>query len=150
MTLARDVGFNPGAICFVPAPDLTNASQPMLLDQLQLTMPWYKGWRKDIGNGRSILGGTLAEAIDTIGLSMGKERAFFGTICATTGLPSKVITWVHSGFIKLGAKLKLFPKNKQVIVKSFKNIPPFDEKTMDPESDWLEGRQGTLVEIDFE
>jgi translation elongation factor EF-1alpha len=136
--------------CFIPSPDLQNGSQPVLLNQLQLTMPWYKGWRREIGSSRSILGGTLAEAIDTIGMNLAKERPFFATVCATAGIPLKAIAWVHSGPLKLGAKLTLFPHNKHATVKNIRSMPPFDRELMDPESDWLEGRLGNLVELSFE
>lgn len=138
------------AVCFIPSPDLKNGCQPVLLNQLQLTMPWYKGWRREIGSGRSILGGTLAEAIDTIGINLAKERPFFATVCVTAGIPLKVIAWAHSGSLKPGAKLNLFPQNKHVTVKNIRSMPPFDKATMDSESDWLEGRPGNLIELSFE
>jgi translation elongation factor EF-1alpha len=114
LDVARKIGY-PGSICSIPVSDRHISVYSTSLTQAQVTMPWYQGWRKDLGNGQVISGTSLVEAIDSIGFSCLKPqntRPFRATVSSKYVTPwREPVVKVISGKAKVGTILKSFPEN---------------------------------------
>jgi translation elongation factor EF-1alpha len=111
--IARKIGYT-GSICSIPVPDQHNNTYSTSLAQLNITMPWYKGWRMELEDGQAISGTSVVEAIDSIRLPFLRppENCFRASVISTVlaGIPT-VFVQVLSGYAKVGTILKLIPHN---------------------------------------
>jgi hypothetical protein len=147
--IARKIGYT-SSICSVPVPDRRNNMYSTSLAKLQTTMPWYKGWRKDLTSGEPIFGTNVVEAIDSTGLSFPtlQQTPFRAIVSWTSLVPSTATIRVLAGSAKVGDTLKVFPGNLITTTISHIRQVGFDLNGEVLE-DWPEstGGPGNLVEL---
>ncbi|KJZ69326.1 hypothetical protein HIM_11284 [Hirsutella minnesotensis 3608] len=66
----RKIRYNSHAVAFIPMSGLHGDN----LIEATSSCPWYKGWSKEERNGKTIVGKTLLDAIDTIEPSLGAGK----------------------------------------------------------------------------